>query len=107
MSKVTRAINNILEGSNIDDTIDALLQERVVCRYVGPPMKRVRRGKTYYVRARMCTGQANPTVARRSSMAWKSGGARQRASISHRLRWRNFRPNPMRQRRLPGRRKRR
>lgn len=102
--QVVEAINSIVAGDSLDDTIAALLNERVVCRYVGPPLQRKRKGRTYYVRARMCTGQADPTAARRSTIAWKSGGAKQRARISQRLKWRNFKAQPMRLRKLPGRR---
>ncbi len=100
---LSEAVAELLSGKAVSDAINDLLDERVVCRYVGPPKRMTRRGRTYYVRSRQCTGTANPTRKQRSISAWRGGGAKQKAKISQKNRWRNFKPTTMRSRQLPGR----
>ena len=102
MKLIEETINNLLNGSSVADEIDNLISERVVCRYVGRPMRRQHSGKVYYVRKRKCTGQASPFIAQRAKRALRPGSVKSSARKAQRTRWRIFKPTPLKTRRLPG-----
>lgn len=86
---IKEAINNILNGASLEDELYTLIHEKRVCKNVGPRKKRKsKRGRTYWVRERVCRGRPDPTRSRRVKRSLI--GKKQQRSRAQRSRWRNI-----------------
>lgn len=85
---IEEALQNIVDGVDVDEEIDALINERRVCRYIGPPQRRNIRGRMVVFRSRRCTGRPDPRKSRMVRRALKRGSVKRHRARAAKLKWR-------------------